>query len=333
MSEFGNLPPGEPRQGPTADDGSAPPPPARPCSASPKAPFDGRKGISPQPTPLPPASQVEVWTPAWPRRVRRLLLVTTVLLPLMFLASWSYAEPSRGMCGGCHTVEAAALASANSVHAEVPCLSCHHREGFLGAVTYYPTLVRETIHEVSGLPVATGVLQPKDCESCHAAVADSDGHQGLGGLCLDCHGEVVHPGIGDQPQVGSHEEGYYLTHGRDVVSKGDSCSDCHATDFCGACHVQASFPHPDAWISQHGSLSMEQGSVSCDSCHPTSFCGGCHGTEIPHQDNWLGLHYRSDFSSISACVTCHEQPECSSCHVRHGLHRQQSLYYFEATSP
>ena len=328
MSNLTNLPP-DPNEEPRHSNGSAPPPPDGSPSYGPLSPPAGSISTEPgrEPARLPPL--IKIWTPAWPRWVRRLLLVVVVAAPLLFLASWSYAEPSRNFCASCHTVEEAAAASSESIHSEVPCLSCHHRPGILGAITYYPTLIRESVHEATGIPVANGVLRAKPCQTCHETVAESEGHRNLGAECLACHADAAHPTPGEDDGIEPHPLQYTLAHGRDAASQAATCTECHQTEFCGACHVRAPYPHPDTWTSVHGTTVTESGTTSCESCHPTSFCAGCHGGEIPHPDNWFAEHNLMEFESIVPCFTCHARTECSTCHAQHSVHREQRRYNLE----
>jgi hypothetical protein len=266
---------------------------------------------------------------SWPRRLLRWIPVAAAILSILGLASLSYARPARTFCGSCHTVAEASEASAASVHAGVSCLSCHHRSGVIGVATYFPTLIRETIHQTTGLPVAGNILEPRPCETCHQQIADSEGHRTLPGGCLECHGDVAHPettGREDPP----HPQDYFRTHGRDAVRQWASCTECHQTTFCRACHAGAAFPHPATWISEHGAIAVESNAAACSTCHPTSYCAGCHGSEVPHPPNWLGRHNVTDPDSVPGCTTCHAQDECQVCHVQHGVHRQQSLYDLES---
>jgi hypothetical protein len=72
----------------------------------------------------------------------------------------------------------------------------------------------------------------------------------------------------------------------------------------------------------------QQGAEACTSCHPTTFCVGCHGTQIPHQSNWLGEHWKalSSGASVTPCLLCHPTTDCTTCHAEHGIHRQQDLF-------
>ena len=324
------APPETPSGRSNGSNGDPPSPPGGRPAAGPHEPPNGQSANPPDPEPRRTSEPVTLWAPSWPRWVRRFLGVAAILIPTLFFASWSYAEPARDFCGGCHTVESAAASSAASVHAEVPCLSCHHRPGFIGSITYYPTLLREAIHETTGIPVARNVLEPRPCASCHEEVAESEGHRDLTTDCLTCHREVAHPvaaEVSDEP----HPSEYFRLHGRDAVSSPAACSECHKADFCQVCHVQAPYPHPEAWNSDHGTVVVDRGNTSCDSCHGRSFCIGCHGTDIPHPEDWFSQHNEGGYVTLEACTTCHAETECSTCHAQHLVHREQSLYDLETT--
>lgn len=324
MTDHNGRPP-EPAESDPAGQ-SAPPPPDGTGRNGPSLPPPGRRARPPNTAPLDKAESA-LAPGDWRRWVRRLIGIAAVLAPLLFLASWSYAEPSRDFCGGCHTVTEAAQATVGAVHADVPCLACHHRPGLLGSITYYPTLLRETVHEMTGIPIAANVLQPKPCETCHAATAATDGHSDLTEPCLACHPDVAHsfPKVETRP----HPETFFEVHGREAVSEPATCADCHGADFCSTCHVAAPFPHPQDWPAAHGPTFLERGSATCESCHPTSFCAGCHGGEVPHPESWLEQHRQSGPIASLTCTTCHAEQDCSVCHAQHEVHRSQSIYDLE----
>jgi hypothetical protein len=272
------------------------------------------------------------------RRLPRWLRVALIVLFtgwVMSLMSWTYAGPSKAMCATCHAVEAAATSAPTSIHADVPCLACHKRPGILGAIVYQPTLLRETVHNLTGIGSVEDGWKTVDCSACHAELAvDSpllaEGHPGPDADCSTCHGDVAHPLDQAAPAgpVGPHPAQYTFLHGRDAVPDAATCAECHADNFCSACHLDNAYPHPDSWIEQHGAQTLETPS-RCSVCHADEYCSACHGTTVPHPDDWLKLHRSRLAANPSACGTCHAQADCAVCHARHDVHIQQRLFEWE----
>jgi hypothetical protein len=253
----------------------------------------------------------------------------------MSLVAWTYAGSSRTMCATCHAAEPAAAAAAVSIHAEVPCLACHERPGVIGALTYQPRLLWETVHNLTGL--GSVGWADVDCSDCHAELTvDSpllaEGHPGPEADCSVCHGNVAHPGDGLSDltgPVGPHPAQYVFLHGRDAAPDAATCTECHQTEFCGACHLSNNFPHADDWIGLHGEEWTASEGQTCELCHSPEYCSTCHGTEIPHKANWFKVHFQSEVAKTGACSTCHTQLDCELCHIRHRVHVQQRLYEWE----
>jgi predicted CXXCH cytochrome family protein len=266
-----------------------------------------------------------------------LALVGGLLLAAAFLLiGWNKVAASPRLCATCHEMDSSVVSAARSVHADVPCLACHTRPGLAGALRYLPTFAREGVATLAGWDGPHGVLRAAACDRCHddlgASPAGAAAHSGSA-VCSSCHGDVAHPADPlvrrTVPRDGQapHPTGYLQTHGEDATAEPASCTQCHQSGFCQACHLKSSFPHPDDWISAHGAVQETGGPQACTLCHPTTFCAGCHGTDIPHDADWLGQHYRAlQDASASPCLVCHPRADCATCHAEHGVHRQQDLY-------
>ncbi|MGE5461131.1 MAG: NapC/NirT family cytochrome c [Solirubrobacterales bacterium] len=294
--------------------------------------------FEPEPEPEP-----VVYEPAEPRPPRhRVLKALGVLAGLLFIAlllvSWHKVATSDSFCSSCHEVEAATQAAQRSVHQDVPCLSCHTGPGLAGSLRYLPTLAREAVTEFTPWNVSHDVLAARSCESCHDNIATTpalaEAHT-TGAACSTCHGDAAHPPfrlVGFQQPAQSaegdvHPRLYVQTHGEDAVSQPDSCTECHDTRFCEACHFRETYPHPDDWINKHGPTQEDLGIQACNGCHPPTFCAGCHGTEIPHNTRWLGEHWRDlEDAPVTPCLLCHPKTDCTTCHSEHGVHREQDLF-------
>jgi hypothetical protein len=250
------------------------------------------------------------------------------------LVSWTYAGSSRSMCATCHAAEPAAAAAASSIHAEVPCLACHKRPGVIGALAYQPKLLWETFHNLTGLGSVEWTAV--ECSECHKELTvDSpllaEGHPGPEADCSTCHGDVAHPGDSTAltGPVGPHPAQYVFLHGREAAPDAATCTECHQTEFCGACHLGNNFPHPEDWIGLHGDEWAASDGQTCALCHSPDYCSSCHGAPIPHPDDWLFWHFRTLESNPEACSTCHAPLDCEVCHARHNVHIEQRLYQWE----
>jgi hypothetical protein len=270
-------------------------------------------------------------------RGARLAAVAGLLVVLAFLLiGWNRVAASPRFCATCHEMDGSVASAARSVHRDVACLACHTRPGLAGAIQYLPMLAREGAAKATGSDVAHGIMKAAPCEHCHddltSTQAGAAAHSGSA-ACSSCHGDVAHPDdtlVRRTEPVSSetpHPTGFVQTHGEEATAAPASCTQCHESRFCQACHYKSTFPHPNDWISKHGAVQQERGPQACTLCHPTTFCAGCHGTDIPHDPDWLGQHWRAlQDASTSPCLVCHPRTDCSKCHAEHGVHRQQDLY-------
>lgn len=271
------------------------------------------------------------------RRRRWLVALLGVAAVFAVLVLGTKVVASDRFCSTCHATQTAALSSARSVHADVPCIVCHEGGGAAAVLTYAPNLLREGVAAMTGWGVADGILPARDCSSCHADLttdpATAANHPpGQTQSCAECHGDVAHPqlhlpGADVVSTTTGHPEGFIQTHGGVAVSDPSSCAECHEQKFCEACHLKELFPHPDGWIDRHGKVELQKGADTCTTCHGASFCAGCHGTEIPHRADWLGQHDKAlQNESTTPCMTCHPVSDCTTCHSEHNVHREQDLY-------
>jgi len=114
------------------------------------------------------------------------------------------------------------------------------------------------------------VSTPGECQFCHAPGAlphwermgvPSDDLE----TCNTCHlpGSLERPD--DEP---------FMTHPTFDGSDPESCTDCHSTDWCAACHQ---LDHPNGWMFEHGPIVYDDGAGECVTCHSPSGCSFCHG--------------------------------------------------------
>lgn len=166
------------------------------------------------------------------------------------------------------------------------------------------------------------------CANCHARSS-----------CTMCHREstvealpVTDPadprGVKlDERVTRVHRSGFLQVHGTEAVAT-ESCSTCHATNFCEQCHEAAAAPvfHAPNFLAQHAPEAYANGS-DCTSCHnPEVFCRACHtGTGLGskgrldvafHTANpfWIVGHGVAARQGLEACASCHNQTTCLQCH-------------------
>ncbi len=131
-----------------------------------------------------------------------------------------------------------------------------------------------------------------------------------------------------------------------MVAGNDSefCASCHKEDFCVGCHdgrVRPRSIHPNDYLNMHA-VEARLATQKCASCHQTqSFCVGCHqragvsmtgpsavrsaGRFHPAKEVWSdaprrpGHHAIEAQRNLTACVSCHVERDCASCHGAQGI--------------
>ncbi len=211
------------------------------------------------------------------------------------------------------------------------CASCHRGRGESGM----------------GLP------SPQACAPCHQATSaavtstmtafatlpsrgihfEHDKHLALSkirGQCIGCHAAVT-----------------TNAQGRPELPPMSTCLECHQADFqqgrCSPCHDRQALPkllpqtflrHDGSWLGRHG-LQASSNELLCNQCHARSWCQDCHDTQrrrgaSPHPEWALGRpsNHGGDFLSRhpmdartnpAACLSCHTQSSCESCHLERGV--------------
>ncbi|HVW29200.1 MAG TPA: cytochrome c3 family protein [Polyangiaceae bacterium] len=247
-------------------------------------------------------------------------------------------------CGYCHVergggapndVERTVLPPANlrfdhAAHTSrgIPCARCH------GGV------------ERAALATASGLPRMKLCTSCHSAGGSAkDG-------CDVCHLTTISGRLktrfasGDLmpgPSMHDAEHGPDWTFRHKLVAGADSarCATCHSEEECTDCHdgrVRPRQVHPNDWLNLHA-IAARQDEQSCESCHrASSFCITCHqragvamsgpagnaatrGRFHPPRSVWTdpprtpSHHAWEAERNITACVSCHTERDCATCHA------------------
>jgi hypothetical protein len=253
-----------------------------------------------------------------------------------------------GQCGYCHVgyrpgdgtkvarlvIPAPNLRFDHAVHAArgVECKKCHG--------------------SVESLELATVDQLPRmrACLECHQRKAAKAGE--ASGACPTCHLTEKSGSLRTAFATGSLLPPAWLhdsEHGPDFIERhkrvagNDSrfCANCHQERFCTGCHdgrVRPRRVHPNDFLSMHP-VAARRNDPACTSCHQEqSFCLGCHqragvsmsgplgnlgtrGRFHPPPSVWSdrprgpGHHAWEAERNISACVSCHVERDCATCHA------------------
>lgn len=262
-------------------------------------------------------------------------------------------DPAQSQCTWCHgdleakTTTVAAkmwLPAPNIIFsherhlaADVKCLDCHKNVPERGLATRadLPTMDRcVECHDERGAAQA--------CTTCHLSTH--------GGRMVSKYPEgELKPARLHVAAI--HDPDFLHDHAAPAQRDPTYCSNCHEQKDCLTCHDGVARDmryHPGDWIAQHP-LRARHDDFRCQSCHRfQSFCIDCHvrtgiagvGTDVsvgfergtvrrtnnvpqgPHPmtaDGWLdpgsrnfhGFHAQRN---IRACVACHQEQYCISCH-------------------
>jgi hypothetical protein len=200
--------------------------------------------------------------------------------------------------------------------------------------------------ERGGLATEAGLPRMDSCTSCH-----KPGGTGKDG-CDVCHLTTVSGRLKTSFASGKLLPGRFMhdsEHGPDwvfrhkLVAGADSaaCATCHAEEECVECHdgrVRPRQVHPNDWLGLHA-IAARQEESSCTSCHRAStFCVTCHqragvaqsgpladsasrGRFHPPRSVWTdpprtpSHHAWEAERNITACVSCHSERDCATCHA------------------
>ncbi len=210
--------------------------------------------------------------------------------------------------------------------------------------------------EIDKLELATREQLPRmaGCFQCHAKSGASQGE--AKGDCTNCHltepsgrllttfstGELKPP-----PWLhgAAHTPDWLERHKGVAGANSQLCASCHSDNFCTDCHdgkVRPRAVHPNDWISMHPEAAR-QDNPRCVSCHQLStFCGDCHrrigvardtgsGDRMagrrfhPPPEEWTQaprtpMHHAWEAErNLNACVSCHTERDCATCHATKGL--------------
>jgi hypothetical protein len=258
-------------------------------------------------------------------------------------------EP-RGQCAFCHTGVApggrmaplvmprANLRFSHKKHLDrnIRCGQCHGQVAELGLAT------REQLPRMAG------------CFTCHAMTGPGRGE--ARGDCTTCHltqpdgrlattfagGSLVPP---RWMRGAAHDADWIERHRTVAADDSAFCGRCHTSNECTDCHdgrVRPRKVHPNDWLSMHPEASR-QDNPRCTSCHAEqTFCADCHrrtgvARDAPSGDRQSGRRFHPPpeqwtnaprgpnhhaweaMRNLNACVSCHTERDCATCHATKGL--------------
>ncbi len=218
----------------------------------------------------------------------------------------------------------------------IGCAQCHGRVEELELAT------REQLPRMAG------------CFGCHALPVPARGE--AKGECTTCHltepsgkmvqefatGQLLPP---DWLHMSGHTPDWIERHKSVAGSDSKYCASCHSEEDCAECHdgrVRNRKVHPNDWITMHQAAARLD-NPRCTSCHQeTQFCGDCHrrvgvardgpagnrptGARFhPPPSVWTnaprtGEHHAWEAQrNLNACVSCHAERDCATCHATKGI--------------
>ncbi len=266
-------------------------------------------------------------------------------------------EPS-GQCAFCHVGAAAGEAGlvapvvlpppnlrfphGKHLARNIQCGQCHGQVGELELAT------RDQLPRMAG------------CLACHAMSGPAAGD--AKGACVTCHlsqpdgrlqtalagGSLVPPawlhGAG-------HDADWIERHKTVAADDSAFCGTCHAASECTDCHdgkVRPRKVHPNDWLSMHPQAARTD-NPRCVSCHAEqTFCADCHrrtgvardgpsGSRLagrrfhPPPAEWTlaprgpNHHAWDAMRNLNACVSCHSERDCVTCHATKGISGGQGV--------
>jgi hypothetical protein len=215
---------------------------------------------------------------------------------------------------------------------------------------------------IENLELATREQLPRmaGCFSCHAMSGAARGK--AKGDCTNCH--LTEPngkmktefsaGALQPPQWlhgAAHTPDWLARHKGVAGANSQLCASCHTSKWCNDCHdgrIRPRNVHPNDWISLHPQ-SARQDNPRCVSCHNLqSFCADCHrrvgvARDAPSANRLAGRRFHPPPAiwttaprspqhhaweaqrNINACVSCHTERDCTTCHASKGVRGGQGV--------
>lgn len=228
------------------------------------------------------------------------------------------------------------------VDRNIKCSQCHGRVDRLELATreQLPRMAGcFTCHNMSG--AAQGDAK-SDCDVCHLTRPD--------GLLVTTFatGDLLPP---RWLYNAAHTPDWLERHKQSAANNSAFCGTCHTESYCTDCHdgkVRPRNVHPNDFLSMHGQAAR-QDNPRCVSCHQEqTFCADCHrrtgvardapsatrpsGRRFhPPPAEWTNAprsakhHAWEAERNLNACVSCHTERDCATCHATRGASGGQGL--------
>jgi hypothetical protein len=261
------------------------------------------------------------------------------------------AQPS-GQCGFCHVGAGAGeggkvapvvllppnlrFPHAKHLSRNIQCGQCH------GQIAELELATRDQLPRMAG------------CFACHSMSGAAQGD--AKGTCTTCHlaqpDGRVRAAYGGGPLVpprwlhgAGHDADWIERHKTVAADDSAFCASCHTSSDCTDCHdgkVRPRKVHPNDWLSMHPQAARTD-NPRCSSCHAEqTFCADCHrrvgvardspsgnrpaGRRFhPPPTEWTTAprgpnhHAWEAMRNLNACVSCHSERDCVTCHATKGL--------------
>lgn len=260
-------------------------------------------------------------------------------------------EMPAEQCTQCHNLAnrpetpKAGIIIDHAVHAEakVTCATCHnrvaHREEKIeltiaGNKKHENWMTMDACYRCHGLSAKAEA--PGKCSACHpkdfkllpvsheatgwyATYGESGGHAKAGVAehkSVQAAEKAAASAVAFEVSKGSHAD-------PGLSAEVNSCYTCHLEKFCKDCHG-VPMPHPADIQKNHGEMGTKSPSV-CARCHArsgaeakgTGFCTACHHPASRPGKAWrYGHPAEVRRAGAKPCYDCHEETECTRCHVR-----------------
>jgi len=222
-------------------------------------------------------------------------------------------------CGQCHgQIDQLELATRDQLPRMAGCFTCHNMSG-----------------------AAQGEAKG-ECTSCHLTRPD--------GRLLQAFstGDLVPP---RWLFNAGHTPDWIERHKTVAADNSAFCGSCHSTNYCTDCHdgkVRNRKVHPNDWLSMHPQAA-KQDNPRCVSCHQEqTFCADCHrrtgaARDAPSGNRPTGRRFHPPPAewttaprsakhhaweaerNLNACVSCHTERDCATCHATKGLSGGQGV--------
>lgn len=152
----------------------------------------------------------------------------------------------------------------------------------------------------------------------------------IGGQCVQCHTGVVKEGSAALPPMSQ----CFSCHQHEQQWQEGQCMPCHEQRDLRQIMPETFLRHDRTFLRHHGSEATTQEKL-CKSCHTQSDCQSCHDltqaltmerrrpntieTNQVHRGDFLARHAIEARSRPDRCMSCHEPPDCDSCHIQRGV--------------